>query len=137
MMNRTSMTADSPAVELDRLASLVRRLRPSFRDAEEFYLLRSEVTGGLLALGRRLGYAHPPPPPLSPPVTKIVTATINGFNRRCPGCDGSFHTVQSKQTHCSGRCRMRVYRRRCRARAAGAATGAPAAGPLVGHPAAP
>jgi hypothetical protein len=46
------MNAD-PHAELNRLAGLVRRLTPSWRDAEGFYLIRSEVVGGLNALGWR------------------------------------------------------------------------------------
>jgi hypothetical protein len=42
------------AEELHRLVGLVRRLNPNWRDAEAFYELRSEVTGGLTRLVRRL-----------------------------------------------------------------------------------
>jgi hypothetical protein len=41
------------ALELVAIASLVRRLRPDWRDAEAFYELRSEVTGRLLKLSHR------------------------------------------------------------------------------------
>jgi hypothetical protein len=110
------MNADTPATELDRVAALVRRLRPDWRNSEDFYELRSEALGALTALGRRLGVLVPlPVPPTPRPVTKVVTAYISGFNRQCPGCGDAFHTVHAGQVHCSGRCRMRTHRQRRRA----------------------
>jgi hypothetical protein len=43
-----------PSDELEALAALVRRLRPDWRDSEGFYELRSEITGALTRLSRRL-----------------------------------------------------------------------------------
>jgi hypothetical protein len=133
------MNSDTPAAELHRLAGLVRQLRPSFRDAEGFYELRSEISGGLNALGRRLGTSTVPvmpvPPPSRPPpqVTPRVTV-INGFTKRCLGCQQPFRAARPEQIHCSGRCRMRTYRQRLRAKAAKPAAGASAGGSVPEHP---
>jgi hypothetical protein len=53
---------DPTPAELADLAVMVRRLRPDWRDAEDFYELRSEITGALMRLARRLnGKALPAP----------------------------------------------------------------------------
>jgi hypothetical protein len=93
---------------------LVRRLRPDWRDSEGFYELRSEVTGGLTALGRRLGYA---PPPVASGITTLTpTPTkprlVNGFARRCPTCNQPFFTPTASRLTCSNACRQEAYRRR-------------------------
>jgi hypothetical protein len=44
----------------------VRRLRPDWRDPEEFYELRSEVSSGLNRLAHRLGRLPSPPLPVIP-----------------------------------------------------------------------
>jgi hypothetical protein len=56
----TKAAAPTPADELAALAGMVRRLRPDWRDAEGFYELRSEITGSLTRLARRLGYDRRP-----------------------------------------------------------------------------
>jgi hypothetical protein len=47
--------------ELADIATMVRRLRPDWRNAESFYELRSEIIGALMRLAR-----PPPPIPLRP-----------------------------------------------------------------------
>src|SRR3974377_1670988 len=105
------MSADTLTTELDRLAAMVRRLRPDWRDAEAFYALRSEVSGGVggcgvsggwAALGRRL---HTVPPPVTRPVTPAPPPTprpklINGFARKCPVCGKPFFAMHAKRALC-------------------------------------
>jgi hypothetical protein len=71
------MTATPTAAdELVALAAQVRRLRPDWRDAEGFYELRSEISGALMRISRRLnGHAYlaaPPAPPGLPPPHSIA-----------------------------------------------------------------
>jgi hypothetical protein len=135
----TPMNSD-PQTELARLAAMVRQLRPSFRDAEGFYELRSEVTGGLMALSRRLGVPAPVPMP-SPRVTAPVTpmpkpriVVVRGFPGTCRRCQRRFEAVQPTKRYCSHACRQSDYRQRLRAKAAKPAPGAPAAGSVPEHP---
>jgi hypothetical protein len=98
----------TPAAELDRLAGMLRRLRPDWRDGEQFYELRSEVIGGIQQVAKRLGQ------PSSPPVAPRVTI-LGGYARRCLGCNQPFHAVRPEQRCCSSRCRVRLTRQRRRA----------------------
>jgi hypothetical protein len=59
-----SRPPDTPSEELEQIAAMVRRLRPDWRDAEQFYEVRSEVVAGLLKLSRRLA-GRPMPIPQS------------------------------------------------------------------------
>jgi hypothetical protein len=118
------MNADTPSAELTRLATLVRRMRPDWRDAEGFYEIRSEVAGALAALGRRLG--APAPTRVALNVTPPKPRLLNGYGRTCPACGKPFFTPNPRRLTCSDACRMRASRERLRARAGGGATGAPA-----------
>jgi hypothetical protein len=63
----------SAADELAALAGQVRRLRPDWRDAEAFYEARSEITGALMRLSRRLALQPVPPlRPLRPVPVRVV-----------------------------------------------------------------
>jgi hypothetical protein len=90
---------ETPVAELDRLAAMVRRLRPDGRNPEPFYELRSEISGALTALSRRLvapGITRPAPVP--PP------RLINGFARTCPACGKAFFTPTVSRRTCSNAC---------------------------------
>jgi hypothetical protein len=56
------MSSVSPARELETLAETVRRLRPDWRNAEQFYEARSEVVGGLKRRARVLDGLPADPP---------------------------------------------------------------------------
>jgi hypothetical protein len=132
--------ADTQAAELDRLAHLVRRLRPDGRNPEPFYEARSEAVAGLVALSRRLGYAPlpaapRPAPPVAPPITapapKPRVIVVHGYPGLCRRCRRPFEAVQPTKRFCSSPCKQAAYRQRLRA------TGAAAAGPVPDHPASP
>jgi hypothetical protein len=117
MTRLDAMTNDT--AELLRIAAMVRRLNPNWRDAEGFYELRSEVVGGLNRLVHRLDRPVPaapvplrPPPPPAPPITVPVIKLVNGYARRCDGCGQPFHASRKEQVHCSNRCRQRVFQRK-------------------------
>jgi hypothetical protein len=106
--------------ELHRLVALVARLRPDWRDPEEFYEVRSEVMGGLRRLAVRLNRpALPsaplrPPPPPAPTVTPPVIKFLSGFACRCSECGKGFRAARAEARTCSHRCRQRAYMRRRR-----------------------
>jgi hypothetical protein len=105
------MTAEDPAKELDRLAGMLRRLRPDGRNPEPFYEARSEIAAGMQRLARTLG--HSPPAPISTPATPRVIA-LHGYPCTCAGCGKPFRARRKEQRHCSPGCRVRAFKQRRR-----------------------
>jgi hypothetical protein len=147
---RNGMSTDTQAAELARLAGLVRRLRPDWRDAEGFYELRSEVAGGLAALSRRLGVnrAHARATTLT--LTSTTASDEDRYRhhqRLQPPVPRLRRELPHRAHHPASLLRAvpdedlpATPSRTClrgERQALRAATGAPAAGPLLAHPVSP